>query len=127
MMSIEQLVTVNEYHLTGENTRIVFRNGDGEDVVLEYNEQVFRGRTELHVQQTELGLVVTALVESAPDRHTISISVTVPEANRPSSAKSIEVNTFAVLSTKRTSIGGPALVEGQIQTYTVVPLQGNAW
>ncbi len=115
-----------EYHLYGEGLRVVFHRGDGDSAKLEYNDKLFSGRA-LYREQTAMGLVVSALVEASPDLHTAFFSVFVPEVHCPNEARSVEVSTFGVLSTKRTSIAGTAGVSGQVDRYEVVPLRGNAW
>ena len=41
-------------------------------------------------------------------------------------SKTAKIRTFAVLATHRTSVGGPDLVDGQLQTYKTVSLRGTA-
>lgn len=116
-----------EYHLHGDGTDVVFHRGNDDEMRLQYNGKVFSGR-ELHRELTVLGLTASALVEASPDLHTIWFTVVIPDARCPANARSIPVTTFAVLTTKRTSIAGPAGVAGQIEVYKVVcPLTGNAW
>jgi hypothetical protein len=116
---------VTEYHLVAEDVKIVYRDGTEETASLEYNGQIYRGRALYH-DQTALGRVISIHLESIPDLHTVFLSLAVPEANRPSDQRSVPVSTFATITTTRTSIGGPGLVSGQIRTYQVVPLKGDA-
>ena len=122
---VPRLRPVTQYHLTGEEVRIVFQAGTEDTTALEYNGQVFRG-AELQREQTAAGLVVSAVIEAIPDLHTITLTVAVPEGNVPSTDRSISVSSFAVFTRERSSIGGPALVEGQIRDYKLVPLRGDA-
>jgi hypothetical protein len=117
---------VTQYHLSGEDLEIVVCAGTGDAPTLEYNGQIFQGPA-LREEQTALGLVLSAIVETIPDLHTVTLSVAVPEGNRPSTDRSISISSFATFVTERTSIGGPALVSGQLRTYQHVPLEGNAW
>jgi len=118
---------VTEYHLQGDGMTLVFHRGDDEEMRLEYNDKVFSGRA-LYRETTVLGLVVSAIVETIPDLHTVFLTVIIPEAHCPPDARSVPVSTFAVFTTKRTSIAGPDLVSGQIDVYKLVsPLTGNAW
>jgi hypothetical protein len=116
---------VTEYRLTGEDLKIVLHDGPGDAASLEYNGKIFRGRALYH-DQTALGRVISIHLESIPDLHTVFLSLAVPEANRPSDQRAVAVSTFATITTTRTSIGGPGLVSGQIRTYQVVPLKGDA-
>jgi len=118
---------VTEYHLYGEGMKVVFHQGSDDAMKLEYNGKVFSGRA-LYRERTVLGLVASVLLETSPDLHTVWLSVVIPDAHCPSNAKSIPVATFAVFTTKRTSIAGPAGVSGQVDAYKVIsPLNGNAW
>jgi len=116
-----------EYHLQGKDVQIVFRRGDDQPMTLEYNGQAYSGET-LTCEQTMVGLAVSILVEAQEDNYTIWLTVIIPEANCPPEHRSVHVDTFAVFTTKRTSFGGPDLVDGQIDLYRLVfPLAGNAW
>jgi hypothetical protein len=118
---------VTEYHLQGDGMQIVFHRGNDEDMKLVYNGKEFSGRP-LHRETTVLGLVASVVLEASPDRDTTWLTVVVPAARCPSNARSVAVTTFAVVTTKRTSIMGPELVSGQLDVYKVVsPLSGNAW
>lgn len=122
-----RLHDVTEYHLHGDSTEIVFHRGNDDETKLEYNHRIFSGR-ELHRTVTTLGLAVSAILETSPDRGTVWLTVIIPDARCPAEARSIPINSLAVITDKRTSIAGPAGVSGQIDVYkTVLSLTGNAW
>jgi hypothetical protein len=75
--------------------------------------------------ETEIGTLVTVMLEVIPDLHTLTVSLLVPQINL-NEANESPLSTPAILTTHRTSIGGPGLVEGQVQTYEVVALEGTA-
>jgi hypothetical protein len=80
---------------------------------------------EIAVERGPLGRLVTITLESVPDLHTITVTLVLPDLgglSRPITS----FRTFVVLTTNRTSIGGPALVTGPIQVYTVVRGDGTA-
>jgi hypothetical protein len=83
----------------------------------------YRGE-EVRTTDTELGRLVTVLVEAVPDLHTITLTLVVPAVNV--SANEEPVQTFAVFTTELTSIAGPRLVKGQIDRYETVHLAGKA-
>jgi len=120
------IVKVTEYHLSADDTRIVFHHKEGDEMTLEYNGMVFRGRP-LYREDTALGLIVSVQLENTPDLQTVFLSVAVPEANRPSNMKSVSVSSFAVFTTNRTTIAGPDGISGQVRDYKVLSLSGNAW
>lgn len=115
-----------QYHLHGAKAEIVFFNGDDDAMKLEYNGRTFTGRA-LYRERGVLGLIVSAELEAVPDLKVVSLSVVIPAVHVRANIKSERVVTFAVLSTGRTSIAGPRLVPGQLQTYEVIALEGNAW
>jgi hypothetical protein len=81
---------------------------------------------EISSQETDaIGTLVTVTVEEIPDLHTLTVSLLVPQINLNEGNES-PLSTPAILTTHRTSIGGPGLVEGQLQTYEVMALEGTA-
>jgi hypothetical protein len=77
------------------------------------------------VERGPLGRLVTVTLESVPDLHTITVTLVLPDlggVSRPITS----FRTFAVLTTNRTTIGGPSLVAGPIQLYRVVRGDGTA-
>jgi hypothetical protein len=126
----EKLVSVTTYHLSGDDVTITFSMKDPEIPELVYKDKLvqkpFLGPA-IDQEKIELGLVVSVCLDESPDSHTTVLSLAVPAGNRSEDLKSIPVKTFAVRTTHRTSIGGPDLVEGQIQTYETYVLEGNAW
>ena len=90
------------------------------------NEQTrsFRG-DEIRVQQTELGDTVTVTLEVVPDLHTVTLTLLIPAVNVGKDNAS-RIATQAIRTTSRTSIGGPRLVQGQIQLYEALALEGTA-
>jgi hypothetical protein len=122
----ETLISVAEYHLSGKDANIVFIDGDVETMRLEYNGQVFKSR-QLHLDRTAFGRVITVVLEAIPDLHTIYLSMAIPAANRSPNVRSVPIESFAVITQERTSIAGPGIIEGQIQTYKTIALTGNAW
>ena len=76
------------------------------------------------VRRESTGTVIRGPVSATPDLETVEIEVTVPDVNLPA-----DTGTFAglaVLTTVRTSIGGPRLVRGVVQSYELRPIAGEA-
>ena len=76
------------------------------------------------VETTREGIVVRAIHEEVPDSHTVVVTVTIPQMNLDSEPQTGAG--FAVLTTARTSIGGPALVSGPLQLFELRPLAVTA-
>jgi hypothetical protein len=124
-----KLVKVSEYHLSGDGIRIVFSLKNQEPKLVyedKTGERIFTGR-QIHQERIQLGFIPSVVLEEAPDSHEITLSLAVPDANRPDEVRSIPVKTFAVRTTTRTSIAGPDMVEGQLQAHETYVLKGNAW
>ena len=130
MAAIENETTQpNLFELAGEYTEIT------------YSTTSFTGQPQFHYQdrqrdmeittddirllETEIGTQVTVTLEEIPDLHTLMVTLLVPRINLDDSNES-PLSTLAILTTHHTSIGGPALVEGQLQTYEAVALEGTA-
>lgn len=79
---------------------------------------------------TPIGRLVTAVLRATADGDTNTVTVLLPRVilpqgeDEPPPEASIE--TVAVFTTTRSSIGGPKLVEGPIQLYTTAALSGTA-
>lgn len=73
-----------------------------------------------------LGRLVWAIVETVADGYVRYLTLLVPAVNRDEDRLDIPIRTFAILTTHWTSIGGPGLLEGALQTYEVVALEGMA-
>ena len=76
------------------------------------------------LETTREGIVVNAIHEEIPDDHTLLVTLTIPQVNPDSGSQTAAG--FAVLTTARTSIGGPGLVPGPLQLFELRPLTVTA-
>ncbi|RPJ65541.1 MAG: hypothetical protein EHM20_17725 [Alphaproteobacteria bacterium] len=83
----------------------------------------FKG-DEIRTQKTGIGTMVTVTLETVPDLHVKTLTLLVPAINLDGSAR--EFKTIAIRTTSKTTIGGPRLVKGPIQSYEVIDLKGTA-
>jgi hypothetical protein len=125
-MQSGSLIPVSDYHLAGKHTKIVFVTGEPDEMRLSYNDRSYEGSA-LHCEPTSLGQLVSVVLDSEPNLHTIVLSISVPEANRPADMRSIGIHTFAVITTTKTLTEATAHLSGQIREYDVIALHGNAW
>ena len=79
---------------------------------------------DIRTLETEIDTMVTVTLETVPDLHTITLTLIVPDINLSDCAT--EFKTIAICTTHKTSIGGPNLIKGALQTYAVIELQGTA-
>ena len=83
-----------------------------------------RPLSEPELCDSEHGIEVTALVDQVPDSHTVHLRLVVPRVNVQEEPRPFVG--LALLTTARTSIGGPALVDGALHRYEVRPVGGTA-
>ena len=80
----------------------------------------------MRTSATEIGTLVTVDVAFVPDLETVTFSLFVPAVNLRNGAAEAPVEIIGLLTSARTSIGGPGLVQGQLKTYQTIPLAGTA-
>jgi hypothetical protein len=78
----------------------------------------------IRTQKTEIGMMVTVLLEAVPDFHVITLTLLVPTINLDGSARKFK--TIAIQTTSKDTIAGESLVKGAVQSYEVMDLQGTA-
>ena len=86
---------------------------------------MFRG-ADVRTLATEIGALVTVDLDFIPDLETTTFGLVVPAVNLRNGATEAAVETVGLLTSARTSIGGPALVQGQLKTYQAIALTGAA-
>src|SRR5512144_2185253 len=80
---------------------------------------------EIRTEQTNIGQLVTIVLEQVPDLQTDTFTVVLPSINLPE-RRPASLSTIGVLTRDLTTIGGPGLVVGQVQTYDAIELNGTA-
>ena len=78
----------------------------------------------IRTQKTEIGMLVTVLLEAVPDFHAMTLTLLVPTINLDGSARKFK--TIAIQTTSKDTIAGESLVKGTVQSYEVVDFQGTA-
>jgi hypothetical protein len=121
-------VEANVFELQGGGLTIQYTKSSIAGVpILTFNhrgvKKSYRG-DEIRSVDTELGQLVTVMVEVVPDLHTITLTLVVPGMNLDGGEGPVQ--TFAVFTTELTSIGGPRLVKGQLDRYDTIQLTGRA-
>jgi hypothetical protein len=117
----------NLFELTGGNVEITYGILRARGEFLDYRDRrrdLTFGGQEIDSLDTRIGRMHTVTLEVIPDRHELTLTLLLPQINLEGQRDSFE--TFAVRTTHLTSIGGPGLVEGPLQTYDVVRLRGKA-
>jgi hypothetical protein len=80
---------------------------------------------ELTIVPTAVGTLVTVPLTATPDLSSTTFTVVIPQVNTEP-GQAVNVRTHGITTVERTSIGGPALVRGQLQNNRVVTLTGTA-
>lgn len=126
----EKLVRVKTYYLQTTDIEIEFSMKDPDELQLVYRckeaKREFSGRA-IYREETQLGFMVSVILENEPDSPSTTLSLAIPIVNKPNDVRSIKVKTFAVLTTTRISKSGSEEINGQIQTYEILTMEGNAW
>jgi hypothetical protein len=121
----------NYFVLSGEGTQITFATTSLTGLpLLTYQGPLgshsFTG-DQIRREDTGIGELVTAgPLEAVPDLYEVTLTVLVPDINLIGGSAETPIATLAVLTTHHTSIGGPGGVQGALQTYEAVALQGTA-
>ena len=79
------------------------------------------------LRDVELGIQVSGVVSSIADLETVKATILVPHVNVGGIADPTSAFAgVALVTTIRTSIGGPRLVAGPLESFSLRPLGGNA-
>jgi hypothetical protein len=107
-------VTYDETSVTGE-PQFTYRNGSRE---------VSRRGDEIRREETSIGTLVTVELEAVPDLKVVEVTVLIPRINLRN--REVEFESFEIETTSHTSVGGPAMIDGPLQTYCTRALKGTA-
>jgi hypothetical protein len=121
------------YELKGKDTAITFRDS-GEDggpvLTLDYKtefgeiQETFTG-DEIHRLDGTVGSLVSVPVLYIADGGSLDLLIFFPEVNIRNGEEEA-ISTVAVLANQRTTIAGPGILDGQIETYEAITLTGIA-
>lgn len=123
-----QKIEPNLYELSCDGTTLTYSTSsiDGRSR-LSYSSgdrsYVFSGE-EIRTSETEIGRLVTVTLDAVPDLEVVTLSLLLPPINLINGESRLE--TMAIVTTHRTSIGGPRLVQGQVLSYAPIKLHGVA-
>lgn len=86
---------------------------------------VFQG-AEIRSTPSDLGVQITVGIETVFDFKDVLLTVLIPRVRLSEGASEEAIQSVAIETTLRSSIGGPGLLTGQIQTYRALNLKGMA-
>lgn len=118
----------NSFIITGAGIEITYSTSSiGGLPLLTYKDRqrtlTFQG-DEIGQLESEIGQQVTVIIGQIPDLQTVTFTLVLPTIN-PDGNES-RFRTIGIITTHRTSIGGPNLVKEVLQTYRVKELKGTA-
>lgn len=119
------------YTLTGDQISIEVTTGDVGDLTeLTYEDETgvmtFTGDEIEVIDVVALGQVASVLLDAAPDAFVDYLALLLPGVNPVVGTTDVPINSVAIVIRHLTSIAGPRLVSGPLQTYEVHPLSGTA-
>ncbi len=83
----------------------------------------FRG-DEIHIQDTDIGQLITVTLETIPDLRTVNFSLVLPAVTVMPQSQGTHIRVPGITATAPTTIAGPP--PGPQQLYSVVNLRGTA-
>lgn len=127
--AIGQFQEANLFELEGGGASVVYSTtsitGAPQFTYRDTDNSVSRSGDEIRVEETAMARLVTINLRQVPDAYSLWVTLLVPAVNVPQSGQAA-LQMLAVLTTDRTSIIGPAGVEGQLQSYEARALSGTA-
>ena len=79
---------------------------------------------QIRTQELGVGTVVSIVLKAVPDAETVTLSLLLPRVNLGEGPA--ELKAVAIVTTAKTSIGGPDLLTGPLESYKVEQLHGTA-
>ena len=125
-------VTTTTYSLSGNGLQIILSMKEPNETTISIedkdpNDKRTYYSKEIYRDETKLGLILSVVLEHIPDLHLITLSLLVPNTNRPIELRSVDVKTYAVRTKHLNGIIKPSEIKGQVQFYETLSLVGNAW
>jgi hypothetical protein len=116
-------IAANHYVLTGLIAGTVDTAGAGGKPEVSVR---FAGRPieDPQLEPTPFGLQVIGLIDARPELDTRHLLLLLPDVNVTDAP--VPVASVAAVVTTRTSVGGPSLVEGPVQSYAIHPVAASA-
>ena len=81
---------------------------------------------QLESEESEIGRLITVELSFVPDGETRVLSVLLPQVNLAEGRSDTRFKGLVIFTTVRSTIGGPRLVRGPLQTYAAKVFRGTA-
>jgi hypothetical protein len=120
----------DQFELKGHCAEVIYSTsniaGIAQFSYLDHQRQVNVSGESIRTLQTEIGELVTVTLEVISDFQEVTFTVLLPTIHLPSEHNESPIRTEGILTTTRSSIAGPRLVEGQVENYCTMALHGTA-
>jgi hypothetical protein len=120
----------NSYYLKGKDKSIVYTTtsftGQPKFIYEHRGTTLTFEGNDIHQLDTEIGQQVMVTLNLVNDDHTTTLTLLVPEIHLDLAGSETSFITTAIITTHQTSIGGPNLVQGVLQTYRIEKYSGTA-
>ncbi len=127
-VAMRGVTLASSYELSSRNVQVNFATsgilGGPSLFYKDAGQQRRFGADDIRFQDTELGQLVTVILEAIPDLRTVTFTLIVPPVRVPEPHEGIAVKLAGILTTTHTTIFGPSL--GAEKTYEVIHLEGKA-
>lgn len=128
-MPTDTVTVPNLFELEGEKLKVTYSTSSiagGPTFTFQQGRKILNfKKNEIQTTKTPIGTLVTVVIETVPDLKTVTFSLLLPDVNLQESTK-VSIKAGGILTTSKTSAGGPKLVKGAIQSYKFVNLSGTA-
>jgi hypothetical protein len=122
--------TPNLYEVQGDKFRVTYStssiSGQPQFDLRQGRKALHFSGTEIETGKTLIGTLVTVAIEEIPDLKRVLFSLLLPDVSLQPSGKKVNIRTIGIVTTLKTSIGGPKLTTGALQTYKALTLAGTA-
>jgi hypothetical protein len=122
-------ITPNLFELQGDKLKVTYTTtsitGQPTFTLQQGRKTLNFDKNQIQTTKIAIGTLLTVTIETVPDLKTTAFSLLLPDVNMQDSTK-VSIKTIGILTTSKTSIGGPKLVKGALQAYKTVNLSGNA-
>jgi hypothetical protein len=119
----------NSYELSGDEVELTYSttslDGSARLSFRDAQRKFDFSGEQIQTRATDLGMEVTVTLEVVADSRTVTLNLFVPAINLGQETE-IQFTTAAIETTNHTTIGGPSLITGPLQTYRVIELYGTA-
>jgi hypothetical protein len=126
---MEDLKEPNLYELSCDGVELTYSTSSSDGSVRfsfrEAERNLDFSGEQIRTRATDLGTEVTVTLEAIADLRTLTLTLLVPAINLGEETEA-QFATAAIETTNHTTIGGPRLIIGPLQTYRVIELHGTA-